>query len=159
MKFKKDDKIKKDGDVVEHESAGGFLFFNSTSDGLLVALLKKIDDDYYMPKGHLKKGEIPEDAAVREIMEELSLQVVPQNLGKVCVDSYEFTLPNDDNKHAKIVHVYAFEAKEKIEIFPLEDENFEIARWVDVKEAMEILAFDADNLEKAVKKYQEVKNK
>ncbi|MEK7498196.1 MAG: NUDIX domain-containing protein, partial [Patescibacteria group bacterium] len=72
MNNKKKDRIFVEGNVVKHESAGGFLFFNDQKDGLMVAIIKKIDDTFYMPKGHIKEGETPEQAATREIMEELS---------------------------------------------------------------------------------------
>lgn len=157
MKFKKGDKIEKKGEVVKHESAGGFLFYDSKKEGLLVALLKKIDDEYYMPKGHLHENETPEKAANREVVEELCLKSEPKLLGKVCTDNYSFTLPNDTRQHFKIVHIYVFCADEKLEIAPLEDENFEVAKWVSIDKAMKILVFDGKNLRKAEEKYLELK--
>ncbi len=157
MKTIGEDKIFAGEKTVKHESAGGFLFFEDPKEGLLVAIIKKIDDTYYMPKGHIKDKETPEEAATRELTEELSLKVKPKLIKKVGVDSYRFTLPNDLRKHLKNVHIYIFEVNNKAKIAPATDEGFEDAKWVSIPNALKMLAFDAKNLEKSKEAFLESK--
>jgi len=153
MKFNLSDKIDSSGNIVKHESAGGFVFYESPQKKLFVALVKKPDDGYYIPKGHVKHGEKSEAAALREVVEELSLKVYPKLLGKLGVDSYSFTLPNDKREHFKKVHLFIFTLNKKAKITPLEEESFTEAKWFIYKKALGMLVFDVKNLIKAKKVY------
>lgn len=73
---KKADKIRETRDAVYHESAGDYVFCEENKT-LYVALLKKEDGKYFIPKGHLKVGETAAQAALREIREELCLKDTP----------------------------------------------------------------------------------
>lgn len=157
MKSIQKDKIEINGNTVKHESAGGFLFYQEQNSEPLVAILKKVDDGWYMPKGHIKEGETPEEAASRELVEELSLENEPRLVTKAYVDSYNFNLPNDIRQHSKIVHVFVFEANTKVKVKPEINENFEDAKWFTVSEAMKALAFDQKSLEKAAELYLKTK--
>lgn len=151
------DKILVKGNMVKHESAGGFLFYKEPNNEPLVALLKKVDDAWYMPKGHIKDGETVEETAIRELMEELSLEEKPRLVAKAYVDSYTFSLPDDPKQHSKIVHVFVFEADTKVNIKPEVNESFEDAKWVTISEAKKMLAFDQKSLEKAIDLYLKTK--
>lgn len=160
----KDKIYEKDG-VVHHESAGGFLFYNDPKDGLLVALVKKIDGSYWMTKGHIQEEETSEEAATRELMEELSLNERPLPLKKVGVESYSFSLPNDTRKHFKDVHVFIFEAKEKVKLsnevtktISGEKGRFDNPEWLSVPDAIEKLNYDREILRKSVFEYLSLKN-
>jgi 8-oxo-dGTP pyrophosphatase MutT (NUDIX family) len=70
MQFNEDDQIEYSSDGIKHESAGGFVFFeDNKTHKLFVALLRKSDGHYLIPKGHIRKGEKTQDAAVREVKE------------------------------------------------------------------------------------------
>lgn len=144
------DKIKSNGKIVKHESAGGFVFYQSPNDGTLyVALVKKPDGGYFVPKGHIKHGETSKEAAIREVMEELSLKTRPKLLTKLGIDSYSFTLPNDHRKHQKKVYFYVYSLNSKVKISPLKEENFVKAKWLTYENALLKLKFDSNNLKKA----------
>ncbi|MGC9599340.1 MAG: NUDIX domain-containing protein [Minisyncoccia bacterium] len=150
MNFSRDDKIKKKGNSMMHESAGGFLFFQRPQGHrLYVALLKNLRGEYVIPKGHLKRRESPEAAAVREVKEELSLNVNPQLVGKVGISNYTFTLSGDILSHKKSVHLYVFCSTNKKKIFPLRAEEFVAARWLAFQDALKKITFDRDNLVEA----------
>ena len=77
------------GEVKMHESAGGVVFYLSpTEKTLWVALVQKQNLQYFLPKGHLKSGESPYEAAIREIKEELTLEDDLRLIGELGTQSY-----------------------------------------------------------------------
>lgn len=150
MKFDINDKIKHSGNDVFHESAGGFLFYeDKDSHQLSVALLRTEDNKLVIPKGHLKHDEDPENAATREIMEELSLSVKPILINKLGIDHYSFTLDDTGVIHHKDVHLFVYQLVNKESVSPGKDENLSSAEWVKFDEALNTITFDRDNLLKA----------
>ncbi|MEK7635739.1 MAG: glycosyltransferase [Patescibacteria group bacterium] len=150
MEFSKLDQIEFVRDRVIHKSAGGFVFHESPYDHILyVALLQKQDRKFFIPKGHLLKNEKPENAAIREVKEELLLKDNPKIIAKLGVDNYIFNLPNDNRLHYKDVHLYVFLLEQKSLIEPLKDEDFINAEWLRFNDALEKISFDKNNLLKA----------
>lgn len=150
MEFSKSDQIEFFEDKVIHQSAGGFVFYEEPKGHVLyVALLQSPDGKFYIPKGHIIKNENPEETALREIKEELTLEKSPKLVTKMGVDSYIFTLPDDNRTHYKNVHVYIFEFPLKEKIKPLKKEGYINAEWLEFKEALEKVAFERENLLKA----------
>ncbi len=151
MKFDKNDQIEYSSDCIKHESAGGFVFFEDPrTHKLFVSLLKTTDGQYVIPKGHIQKNEKPEEAATREVKEELSLVGnIPKIVSFLGVDSYEFILEDGGINHFKNVHLYVFESNEKMNIKPLKEEGFEAAEWFLFNVALEKISFDKENLLKA----------
>lgn len=150
MKFDENDQIEYSSNKVKHESAGGFVFFEDPmTHELFVALLRKTDGHYVIPKGHLQKGEMPESAAIREINEELSLKDDLETIAFIGIDSYTFTLDDNGTIHNKNVHLYVFRVDKKANIKPLEAEGFEVAEWIHFETAIKKISFDKENLLKA----------
>lgn len=150
MKFDENDQIEYSPNGIKHESAGGFVFFeDDKTHELFVALLRKPDGHYLIPKGHIRKGEETEDAAVREVMEELILQEIPEIISFLKIDRYIFTLDDSNTTHHKNVHLYVFQLHKKAEIRPQVDEGFEEAEWIPFEKAIEKISFDRENLLKA----------
>jgi bis(5'-nucleosidyl)-tetraphosphatase len=147
MKFDENDQIKYSPTGIIHESAGGFVFFeNNKNHKLFVALLRKPDGRYLIPKGHIKKNEGAQDAATREVKEELSLKETPEIISFLRIDSYTFTLDDSDITHYKNVHLYVFRLRKKTKIRPKTDEGFEAAEWTPFEEAIKKISFDKKNL-------------
>ena len=141
--------------LVRHHSAGGFVFYKSLLDGsLYVALVQKATGEYFVPKGHIERDETPAEAAVREIKEELTLAETPHLIGKVGVSSYSFTRPGDRRQHHKDVHLFAFSLPVRAVLYPQAEENFIAARWVEFGEALDIIAFERQNLIKARRRFE-----
>lgn len=150
MEFSESDQIEFTKDKVLHVSAGGFVFYESPDDHILyVALLQKPDGKFFIPKGHILKNEMPENATMREVKEELMLEKEPNIVAKLGVDSYTFTLPNDNRTHCKNVHLYVFVLEQKFPIKPMEREGFIKAEWIKFNDALEKITFDKNNLLKA----------
>ncbi len=77
------------------------------------------------------------------------LEKDPSVIAKMGVDSYTFTLPDDERMHYKNVHLYVFELSSKEEVKPLEREDFISAQWLEFNDALERVAFDRENLLRA----------
>lgn len=150
MEFAKDDKITIEDNKTYHESAGGFVFYEEPSaHKLFVALIKPEDNEnLFIPKGHLKNGEKPKEAAVREIQEELSLKISLDFVTELGASEYSFDL-GDGVTHFKKIHIYIFSSPEKTKLLAPENENIEKADWYEFYEALGKLAYDKENLLKA----------
>lgn len=154
MRFDENDQIEYSPKGIKHESAGGFVFFeDDRTHELFVALLRKADGHYLIPKGHIRKNEAPENAAIREIKEELSLKETPEIIFFLGIDSYTFNLDDSGITHHKNVHLYAFRLNKKVEIQPNIDEGFEAAEWINFEEAMKKISFDREILLKARQRF------
>jgi len=150
--MEKCNKIKVIGNTAFHESAGGYLF-SEGGGKLCVALLKDNSGKYFIPKGHFKYGETPEQVALREIKEEFGLEESPSKVAKLGIVTYSFTKPNDKKEHVKDVHLYVFSLQNRVKIKPLKDEGYLIARWFEIDEAFEKLEYGGDTLREAVRLY------
>lgn len=150
MSFNQDDKVTYLENTIEHESAGGFVFFEDPiSHELFVALLRKTDGKYFIPKGHLRTGEKAIDAAVREIKEELTLNCNLEAIHYIGTNNYSFTFPGDLRVHNKIVYLYVFKVDKLEQIKPITGEEIETTEWISFNKAIDIITFDRDNLLKA----------
>ena len=88
--------------IIHKKSAGGIVYSN----GKFLALNVTKYGEIVFPKGTIELDETPEQAAVREILEETGYHVkIKAPLGEV---SYEFD-ENDGNRYKKTVHYYLFE--------------------------------------------------
>ncbi len=150
MQFNENDKIEYSSERIKHKSAGGFVFFeDGETHRLFVALLRKPHGHWLIPKGHIKKGEEPQDTAIREVKEELSLKEIPETISFLRIDSYSFTLDDSDVVHYKNVHLYVFRLNRRSEIRPQIEEGFETAEWLTFEEAVEKISFNRENLLRA----------
>ncbi|MFA6076955.1 MAG: NUDIX domain-containing protein [Candidatus Paceibacterota bacterium] len=150
MTFNEEDQIEYSADTINHESAGGFVFFESPKDHqLFVALLRKAEGGYVIPKGHIHKGEAPNKAAIREVKEELNLNSDPEIISKIGTASYTFKLEDSDAIHNKNVQLFVFQMLNKADIYPQKNEGYEFAEWVPFEQALDQMVFDKENLLKA----------
>jgi len=150
MQFNKKDQIEFKENMVFHQSAGGFVFYEDKNTHILyVALLKKDNGNYLIPKGHIQQNEDEKNAALREIKEELNFEGNLEQISKIGIDNYSFKLQNDNREHYKNVHLYVYNSPKKEKINPLEKEVFVIAEWLEFYDALEKITFDKDNLLKA----------
>jgi 8-oxo-dGTP pyrophosphatase MutT (NUDIX family)/glycosyltransferase involved in cell wall biosynthesis len=146
--------IKVVGSKVYHESSGGFLFYEDPdTHQLYVALLQTSDSAVMIPKGHIEKGETPEQAAIRELCEELEITDDIHVMAKIGVDKYDFKLDNDKRDHQKKVHLFVLEAKDKLKLSPLRKEGFVAAEWYEFDDAKDKITFDKQNLFRARQLY------
>ena len=120
--------VKASGGVVWRRGAGGA--------PELVVVHRPRYDDWSLPKGKLDRGESWEDAAVREVEEEVGLRCrLGEELSPV---SYR-----DNKGRAKVVRYWLMEADDDAAAFEPNDEVDEM-RWVDVATAADLLSYDRD---------------
>ena len=77
--------------AVEHHSAGALVFI----DGRVLVLRRNDREEWVFPKGHLEAGELPEQAAIREVREEAGVEV--RLLGPLGSTEYSY-------RHGKRLH-------------------------------------------------------
>jgi glycosyltransferase involved in cell wall biosynthesis/8-oxo-dGTP pyrophosphatase MutT (NUDIX family) len=155
MNFKMKDNIRRDGKNVYHESAGGFIFHEDLiSHKLYVALIRPENDTrWFIPKGHLSGNETPREAAEREIREELSLRTSLTFVSGLGVDQYSFTLDDSGDTHYKKVYLFVYTCDEKEGLTPLVQEKISEASWIEFYEAVDMVAYDRNNLLRARQLY------
>jgi len=118
--------------AIFHESAGAVVMIGDR------CLALRRGDEWVFPKGHLERGERPEDAAIREVREETGLEVrILQPIGST---RYEFEAPAD-SAHRK--RVYWFLAEGDANAIRLEP-PFSEAAVLDREEAGRILTHETD---------------
>ncbi len=131
-------------------SAGGVVL-NGKGQVLLIhnMALRDPNKSYFgFPKGHIDKEESSKDAAIREVKEEVGLEV--EVVEKIGESKYIFT--KNGEKVFKVVVMFLMKAKEG-ELKVLEEELIG-AQWFSPEEALEKLSFKQDKelLKKALKK-------
>jgi 8-oxo-dGTP pyrophosphatase MutT (NUDIX family) len=119
--------------LVTEVSAGGVLV-----DGGDVFVLRKPNGEWVMPKGHLERNETPEQAAVREVLEEAGLTA--RILTEIGQTQYYFRLATGEVRK-KIVHWFlmAVDAR-KVSI----ESTFEEGMFLPVEDALKTLTFEND---------------
>lgn len=143
------DNIQEVGGVVMHESAGGYLFFDNDTT-LYIALTKRKDSGYYLPKGHIKHGEKALNAAVREIKEELGIEHDFEMISEAGTAEFGFKLPDDPREHKKKVYLYVFKINKMVSLIG-EGGEYDDPSWLSVQEARKLLVFDRPSFDRAVK--------
>ena len=125
-----------DPEAVEVKAAGGVVWRRSAGGAPeFVAVHRPRYDDWSLPKGKLDPGETWEQAALREVEEEVGLKC--RLLEELEPTSYE-----DRKGRAKVVRYWLMEPKRDREFKP-NDEVDEI-RWLSPEEAAQALSYPHD---------------
>ena len=114
---------------VDEVSAGGLVVDKSGAMGLLIGRIDKRGRTLWsLPKGHIEPGESPEEAALREVLEETGIKSsITRSLGVI-----DFWFMADGKRIHKTVHHFLFAEKsgelqpqlsevDEVKWFPLED--------------------------------------
>lgn len=121
-------------------SAGTVVYKKLGSDFQFVLILDSYSE-WTFPKGHIEKGEKPEEAAARETEEEIGLSEV-KIIELLEKSDYWFKL-HDELIH-KFVYFYLAEAQVSQELTPQLTEVKE-ARWFSTEEAYEKISYKKQN--------------
>ncbi|NQT90027.1 MAG: NUDIX hydrolase [Candidatus Omnitrophica bacterium] len=128
-------------------SAGGVIIRGSRNEPM-VLLIKDSYGHWTWPKGKLKSGESPKDAAIREIWEETGLKDIEliESLGKT-----EYSCRRQGRQIFKTVHLYLFWQRSGEELKIQHDEIQEGA-WFTPDEALDKIEYDGavELLKKAI---------
>lgn len=130
-------------ETVHQVSAGG-VAFRRIEGPIEVALIKTASEGrWQLPKGIIDPGETPETAALREVREEAG--ILCEIVAPLEVIEYWFAAAYDGGpkkRYHKKVHFYLMNFLSG----DVEDHDQEVseARWVEINEASEMLAFDSE---------------
>jgi 8-oxo-dGTP pyrophosphatase MutT (NUDIX family) len=125
--------------TVNHISAGGFLFFNDNKK-TYIALLKNRHKKWVIPHGHVEKNENIENAAVREIKEELGIDKKIKLIGKIGTKHYDFYTSTPKIKNHKIVHLFTLKTDKKVKL-KLNKKDGSKVKWFDTSDALKRISF------------------
>ncbi len=109
-------------DVIE---AAGGIVENDKHEYLFIYRNGKWD----LPKGKMEEGEVPEETAIREVMEECGIQHI--SIDKFLFDTYHLFTENR-KKRLKITHWFKMSEGEKSALIPQEEEGIEKVSWIDL---------------------------
>ena len=130
-------------------SAGGVAF--RKQDGRIDVALISVgaDNRWQLPKGLVDKGESSEDAALREVREEAGIDVDMIDR----IDRVEYWYFSKEQGHPVRYHKFVYFYLLRYKAGDVRDHDDEVndARWVDIDDAIEMLAFDNEKkiMEKA----------
>lgn len=128
--------VKVEPDAAEVKAAGGVVWRRPPAGGIEVALVHRPRyDDWSLPKGKLDRGETWEDAAVREVEEEIGVRC---RLGHE-LSAIAYT---DHKGRSKAVRYWLMEATAEHEFVP-SDEVDEV-RWLEGRKALGRLSYPLD---------------
>ena len=117
--------------------AGGGVVWRHGPGGLEVLLIHRPRyDDWSFPKGKVDEGESDEEAAVREVEEEVGLRLLPG-------PELQSTRYRDSKGRRKIVRYWAMELPYGREE-PIAGDGVDEVRWVDFDEAAQYLTWERD---------------
>jgi 8-oxo-dGTP pyrophosphatase MutT (NUDIX family) len=125
----------------QERSAGGVVYRLETGpDGATRVLFLLIRDSYRnwgFPKGHLERGEPPEQAALREVAEETGLTGLSLR-GEIETIDWYFRFRG--RLIHKYCHFYLIESASS-ETCPQREEGITACRWAPLDEALEVISY------------------
>jgi mutator protein MutT len=121
-------------------SAGG-VAFRSVEGRAEVALISVGKDNrWQLPKGIIDKGESTETAAVREVREEAGINTTPLSL----IDKIEYWYYGKGERVRFHKFVYFYLLRYESGDVTNHDDEVNEARWVEIDEAIGMLAFESE---------------
>lgn len=126
-----------------HTSAGGIVFRPLVNRGFEVALISVGEPArWQLPKGLVDRGETPETAAIREVLEEAGLVAEIVEKLKLIEYWYQATVAGRRVRIHKFVHFFLM----KYVSGDVADHDHEVneARWMEIGQAIETIAFKSE---------------
>ena len=116
------------------EISAGAVLYTGKQDEILYLLIRDFHGNYGFPKGHLEEGETLKEAAEREILEEVGLQVETDTKFR---EDLNYIMPNGIKKQA----VY-FIAEFSDQDYQRQEEEVDEIILLPYEEAYETITFD-----------------
>ncbi len=124
--------------VVREYSAGGLIFNTSGEVAIIARHSRSGHLEWCLPKGHIEKGETPEQTAVREVHEETGIK--GEVTGSIATIDYWFT--GENQRVHKLVHHFVLrQTSGHLTVEGDPDHEAEDAAWVPFHELTEVLSY------------------
>jgi 8-oxo-dGTP pyrophosphatase MutT (NUDIX family) len=135
-----------------HFSAGGVII-KTERERPFVLLIKDGYGHWTWPKGHIEKGESPEDAALREITEETGLKKIGIE-AKIGEQTYYFKLKGELIFKTVYIFLVKASAREKLVIQASEIAD---AKWLPAEDALKAIEYKGSRemVEKGIRLFRE----
>ena len=117
----------------QFEKSCGAVVFTRTAKGIEYVIVRSLEGYFGFPKGHCEADETEEETAVREIKEEVGLQVI--------IDSGFRMTETYSPKDGFIKDVVYFVAYSESMDTTMQAEEVQNIRWVKLEEAKELIEF------------------
>ncbi|MBN1112393.1 MAG: NUDIX domain-containing protein [Bacteroidales bacterium] len=132
--------------IFEYRKAAGGIVENKQGKLLFINRLEKWD----LPKGHLEKGEEPEQGALREVEEECGISSM--TIEKY-IDSTYHIYHTKGVAVLKKTYWYKMNYSGNEQLIPQTEESITEAKWVDKKDIQKILSNTYPSLSELIKKH------
>lgn len=124
--------------VVREYSAGGLIFNDNGEVAIIARHSRSGHLEWCLPKGHIEKGETPEQTAVREVHEETGIK--GKVTGSIATIDYWFT--GDNQRVHKLVHHFVLrQVSGHLTVTGDPDHEAEDAAWVPFHELPTVLSY------------------
>ncbi|WP_374114117.1 NUDIX hydrolase [Bifidobacterium sp. ESL0763] len=124
--------------VVREYSAGGLIFDEHQRVAIIARHSRSGHIEWCLPKGHIEKGETPEQTAVREVHEETG--ILGEVIDSIATIDYWFT--GTEERIHKLVHHFALrQIGGELSVEGDPDHEAEDADWVDFKDLNSVLSY------------------
>lgn len=124
--------------IVREYSAGGLIFDDQGRVAIIVRHSRSGHIEWCLPKGHIEKGETPEQTAVREVHEETG--ILGEVIDSIATIDYWFT--GTTQRVHKLVHHYVLrQTGGHLTVEGDPDHEAEDAIWVDFKDLPDVLSY------------------
>ena len=137
---------------MKKEISCGCVIFDKATHSKVLIVYEKNRNFWGFPKGHIEKGETETQTALREVKEEVGLDV------KILDEKYRYAINYiiEDKQVDKTSVFYIAEPVDDNIRITNQEAEIEDSKWVTVDEAFDILTFD--NYKEVLKKALEVLN-
>lgn len=124
--------------VVREYSAGGLIFNDKDEVAIIARHSRSGHLEWCLPKGHIEKGETPEETAIREVHEETG--ILGSIFGSIATIDYWFT--GETQRVHKLVHHYVLhQISGSLTVEGDPDHEAEDAAWVNFTDLTSILSY------------------
>lgn len=122
-------------------SAGGVIVC-SIHNQWYVLILKDMNDTWAFPKGLIEKGEKPEDAALREIKEEVEIAGLKLLTALPAIQYFY----DGNGTIKKTVHYFVFQSHRRVRPHAQKEEGIREAKWVSIDRAIDMIGYRQTNV-------------
>lgn len=128
---------------MKYEISSGGVVFKKFNNQLFILMLLDKNDNWTFPKGLVEDGELPENAAGREIGEEVGIYKI-KIMATLSPVQYWYKFEGELIK--KTVHYFLFEELEGEFPKPQNNEGIKEVKWFELEEAINIVGYRKTNV-------------